>query len=455
MGQISYTYDLAGNRTNITTGMGYLVDLTYDPLSRLSAVSYNGVNIATYSYTGASLSSLQFANGVTTSASQDIIGRLTALDFGATGLPGRVFTYSANGNILSDGQKDYTYDVLSRLTQTQSQSGALIAPENTLYAYDAVGNRLAENKLQATKLYTTNMLNQYLSLSDSTASGATTFTYDLNGNILSNAKFKFAYDYQNRLVEVRNTADNSLVARYVYDVLGRRTSKSVGDATTTYLYAGTDVIKESKKATPESTVLDTLRVYGNGADDLLAYTTQESSVAPSVSEEYAFCLKSVTPSKASFLKYGWTALVDRCNDLTTQTQNATIATHTHYLFKDHQNSTLALTDASGSLVASYSYDAFGLPYIATGSGAFTPLSIYTGSLHNNDRFFTGREYDSETGLYHYRARTYDPILGRFLQRDPVGTADQINLYTYVGNNPVRFVDPSGMVIKTTLMEARG
>jgi RHS repeat-associated protein len=58
--------------------------------------------------------------------------------------------------------------------------------------------------------------------------------------------------------------------------------------------------------------------------------------------------------------------------------------------------------------------------------------------------FTGREFDPETGLYHYRARAYDPRIGRFLQRDPIGFYDNINPYTYVGNNPLKWIDPLGM-----------
>ena len=69
--------------------------------------------------------------------------------------------------------------------------------------------------------------------------------------------------------------------------------------------------------------------------------------------------------------------------------------------------------------------------------------MLTQSAVGNRYLFTGREYDQETGLYSYRARYYDSRIGRFLSRDPVGYSAGLNLYSYVGNNPLTFVDPLG------------
>jgi len=157
----------------------------------------------------------------------------------------------------------------------------------------------------------------------------------------------------------------------------------------------------------------------------------------------------------------------------------------------------ALSNNSGEIVERYEYDVFGRATIRDPGHGTRETSLY-----DNPYFFTGRRYDDETGLYYYRARYYDPWTGRFLQPDPVaqflqlastqqpaepaggeipgrnlsaltvgtflltdpvgiflladpasrflqasltGTPVELNLYTYVGNNPTNFVDPTGYV----------
>jgi RHS repeat-associated protein len=91
------------------------------------------------------------------------------------------------------------------------------------------------------------------------------------------------------------------------------------------------------------------------------------------------------------------------------------------------------------VVEKYTYDAYGTPVIRNASGA-----ILTAIAITNPHMFTGRRLDSETGLYHYRNRVYSPVIGRFLQRDPIGYFDSMNLFVYVRNNTVNLVDPEGL-----------
>ena len=113
-------------------------------------------------------------------------------------------------------------------------------------------------------------------------------------------------------------------------------------------------------------------------------------------------------------------------------------TTTSYYSADGLGSIAHLTNASGTIAESSTDDPDGLPTLKNGSGTVIPTSAL-----GNPFLFTGREWDSETGLYGYRARDYKPSIGRFLSRDPLGYAPDANLYRYVGNNPLTFVDPFG------------
>jgi RHS repeat-associated protein len=107
------------------------------------------------------------------------------------------------------------------------------------------------------------------------------------------------------------------------------------------------------------------------------------------------------------------------------------STETRYYYHyDGLGSVIALSNVNKQVVERYSYDVFGEPSATSSIG--------------NPYLFTGREYDNETGNYYYRARYYNPSIGRFLQPDPVGHADSMNLYSYVGNNPLNWIDPYGL-----------
>ena len=104
-----------------------------------------------------------------------------------------------------------------------------------------------------------------------------------------------------------------------------------------------------------------------------------------------------------------------------------VSTGNHsYFHQDGLGSVAALSDDNGTMTDVYTY------------GPYGETANTTGSPYR----FTGRRLDSETGLYYYRARYYSPAQGRFLSPDPIGYGDGMNLYAYVGNDLVNFVDLS-------------
>ena len=106
----------------------------------------------------------------------------------------------------------------------------------------------------------------------------------------------------------------------------------------------------------------------------------------------------------------------------------------------------ALIDTNGNEVVQYWYDAWGNHKVVDANGNEITSLNHLGNL--NPFRYRGYYYDVETGLYFLQTRYYDPEVGRFLNRDSVSYADPqtingLNLYTYCGNNPVEYVDPTG------------
>ena len=240
-------------------------------------------------------------------------------------------------------------------------------------------------------------------LNQYTAAEGTTVSNGSEHEIASYQGNTYSYVNDERLKTVSSGSNNYSLA---YDALGRCVKRTLNGVTIYYVYDGEKPVLEYNSS---GTIVGR-NLYGKAIDEIVLR-------------------------------------VDVVNNWTL------------YYQQDHEGSVTHLTNASGAVIEKYRYDAFGAPTIYNGSG--TQLSS---SAYNNRFLFTGREYAATFSFYEYRARAYNPTLGRFMSEDPklfvhrmeYGTAPadwsfsahpddaEFNLFRYCGNEPLDFTDPMGL-----------
>ena len=364
-----YTYDANGNRLT-SAGPDGTITNTYDNLGRLTRLTDPSGGVFQLGFDAAQrLTSLSRPNGVRDAFTYDVSGDLlsrVASNAGGSTLASFTYTYGAGRMRLSaadsNGTAIYAYDKLLRLTGV---SGA--AQES--YQYDAASNRSAAQNALGTFVYTYDAAGRLLS------DGKFNFTYDAEGNLITKvdrstaATTTYSYNARHQLLGVQ--LPNRSTTTYQYDPLGRRVAISANGVVTRYAYDG-----------------DALRLEYSGANALTA--------------SYVSGVGIDSPLE---MRRG---------------NNA------YFYVQDGLGSVRALTDASGAVVQTYSYDAFGNQTVS--GGIANPFS------------YTSREFDPTTGLYYYRARYYDPTTGRFLSEDPLPS---MNAYVYAADDPTNLTDPTG------------
>ena len=501
-----YEYDSLDRLCKVTDPEGNTTEFDYDNAGRLiRKIDANGDLSETYTYTGNGLlSGITDGNLNTTLFEYDGLDRLTSKQYPDE--TREVFTYDAAGNLVEKQTRagdtiTFAYDPLNRLSQKTT-------PEKTVaFSYDLAGRMVSGDDGTTLISYTYDTAARLVSVarSDGKTIGK---IYDPAGNLIQltypdGYYLTYSYDNLNRLEDILESGTSSLVA-YTYDSLSRRSSSTYGNGVTTTLSyePDNDISALAFQFSDESVTFDyTYDQAGNRisfasnddrfaynplADETKTYTvnnlnqyTGVNTIAPEYDlngnmiskgtdtfdydSENQLIQATTSNATASYTSDAMgrrqsktvdavttSYLYDGGNVIMEYDQTGTMAkrfiygpmidepvcmispSSRYYYHADALGSVVALSDTSGSFAETYAYSPFG--------------KTNSTSSRGNPYLFTGRRIDSESGLYYYRARHYDPQYGRFIQPDPIGFKGGINFYAYVQNDPVNRIDPEGLKI---------
>ena len=407
---LSYDYDILGNRTGMTLQPGTpdqrRISYGYDRANRTTRIT-SGAGTFTYGYDNLGRrSSSSYPHGVTATFQYDNLNRLTSLTHRAGESVITFANYSGFdkvGNRMGKnspaGAERYHYDEIYRLKQAT-------APDRTEnFSYDAVGNRFAGPGFKDTK-YLYDAANRVL------VGRIFGHDYDNAGNQVTRTTptapdkgWTLFWNYENHLIrmeKVKGSTERSTIT-FQYDPQGRRIEKQV------------TILNNGQTRTTRWRY-----IYDNDNIVLEIYTS------PDGTDENSWYTHGADVDEHLALERGG---------------------NNYYYHGDGLGSVTAITDVDKNIVQSYRYDSFGM---------VTPSSPF-----RNSYCYTGREWDKEAALYYYRARYYDPMDGRFINKDPIAISgniynnyiniagDQrvksiINPFVYTDNNPINFTDPTGL-----------
>lgn len=477
---VKITYDEVGNRLNYTDRLGEVTRYSYDKLNRLVKEEYVADNVSadkvydqygdlvstsygdsTYTYTYDAShrirSKTDSRTGKTMSWEYDAIGNLIR----KIAFEGEIYTYDYNSSnrvvSMSAGdpvyiQASYHYDPAGRLLSRILSNGAAtlynynadgfltsvkqIGANGAVidlreYQHDQVGNitRMVVNGSE-TIMYGYDSVYRLTSANSSINSRDFSYTYDAVGNRKTRLYNGVAHHYiysekGNRLDKVRSgSVTGSVVYSFEYDANGSMTGKFDGSGKK-LVHVDYDQRRLAKVMGVNN------QTSGLSFDyDANAYRIQKQSAVGT--KKYLLegeHLESIYDADNEVLAtYLRGAVIDEVINGFERNSSGVMENRTFH--HDQVNSVVALSDHNGTKTQSVVYGPFGESITSTGSNL-------------NAMKYTGREQDAETGLYYYRARYYDPEIGRFISEDPIGFRGGINFYAYVTANPLNMVDPTG------------
>jgi RHS repeat-associated protein len=289
--------------------------------------------------------------------------------------------------------------------------------DGATYTVDPAGNRTAKTDMYAnvTSNYTYDPLYELTQVTQATNT-TESYSYDPVGNRLSSLGVS---PYS---VNTSNELTSTPSATYTYDNNGNTLTKVTSAGTTTY---GWDYENRLTSVTlPGTGGTLAFKFDGLGRRVQKVFTQNSTSTTTNYLYDGSNAVEDVDQNGNILARYIMTQNVD---ESLAELRSGT----TSYYSQDGLGSVTSLTTSAGALGNTYRYDSFG------------NLTASSGSIANRYQY-TAREFDSETGLYFYRARYYDPNAGRFLNEDTARFAGGADFYVYVGNNAINFFDPLGL-----------